>query len=47
MDYLKYAQCFYMFKNTSRFILRWAQTYGRSWEEFNIVIAGDLNALPN
>ena len=47
MDYLKYAQCFYMFKHMSRFILRWASMYGRSWEDFSVIIAGDLNALPN
>lgn len=47
LDYLKYAQCFYMSKQISRFILQWAVTYGREWKDFAIVIAGDFNSMPN
>lgn len=47
MDYLKYAQCFYMTKHVSRYIYQWAASYGRDWSDFAIVIAGDLNALPD
>ena len=47
MDYLKYAQCFYMVKHLSRFIQNWAATYGRLWSDFAIVLGGDLNSLPH
>lgn len=46
MDYLKYAQCFYMVKHLSHFIMDWAATYGRQWKDFAIILGGDLNSLP-
>lgn len=47
MDYLKYAQCFYMCKLVSRYVFTWAKTYGREWADIAIILGGDLNALPD
>ena len=36
-----------MIKHLCKFIFNWAATYGRQWSDFGIILAGDLNSLPD
>ena len=47
MDYLKYAQTFYLLKQISKFVYKHCEALSLKVKDFSIVIGGDFNSLPN
>lgn len=47
MDYLKYAQTFYLLKQISKMIFKHAELLNLEIEDFSIVVGGDFNSLPH
>jgi hypothetical protein len=47
MDYLKFAQTFYLQKRIAAIVLKSAKLYAIDWRQICIVLGGDFNAMPN
>jgi mRNA deadenylase 3'-5' endonuclease subunit Ccr4 len=47
MDYLKFAQTFYLQKRISTIVFRLAKRLSLDWRQICIIIGGDFNSLPN
>ena len=47
MDYLKYAQSFYLLKRISKFVFMHCELLSLKVKDFSIVVGGDFNSLPN
>ena len=47
MDYLKYAQTFYLVKRISKAVFKHCEAFELTVKDFAIVIGGDFNSLPN
>ena len=47
MDYLKYAQTFYLLKLISKMVYKQCETLALAIKDISIVIGGDFNSLPN
>lgn len=46
MDYLKFAQTFYLYKRISKIVLKTAKSRSLDWRKICIILGGDFNSLP-
>jgi len=47
MDYLKFAQTFYLIKKIAAIVLKCAKKMGINWRDIGIILGGDFNSTPN